>query len=123
MTFMTDRKRAEGTGSAKSGTMHHWHMMVSSVALVVLLPIFIFQFGATLGGTYEEVVAYYSRPVPAAIAILTMLVTFYHFRGGVQTLIEDYVHGFARKAAIIVMICLSYGAAAFGVIAILRLAL
>ena len=73
MAFMTDRKRAEGNGSAKSGTMHHWHMMVSSVALVVLLPIFIFQFGATLGGSYEEVIAYYSRPVPAAIAALTML--------------------------------------------------
>ena len=123
MSFMTDRKRAVGTGSAKSGTMHHWHMMVSSVALVVLLPIFIFQFGATLGGTYQEVVAYYSRPVPAAIAALTILVTFYHFRGGVQTLIEDYVHGFARKALIIAMICLSYGAAAFGVFAILRIAL
>ena len=123
MTYMTDRKRAEGNGSAKSGTMHHWHMMVSSAALVILLPIFIFQFGATLGGSYAEVIAYYSRPVPAAIAALTMLVTFYHFRGGVQTLIEDYVHGLARKVLIIAMICLSYGAAAFGVIAILRLAL
>ena len=123
MTYMTDRKRAEGNGSAKSGTMHHWHMMVSSVALVILLPIFIFQFGATLGGSYAEVIAYYSRPVPAAIAALTMLVTFYHFRGGVQTLLEDYVHGLARKVLIIAMICLSYGAAAFGVIAILRLAL
>ena len=123
MTYMTDRKRAEGNGSAKSGTMHHWHMMVSSVALVILLPIFIFQFGATLGGSYAEVIAYYSRPVPAAIAALTMLVTFYHFRGGLQTLIEDYVHGLARKVLIIAMICLSYGAAAFGVIAILRLAL
>ena len=123
MTYMTDRKRAEGNGSAKSGTMHHWHMMVSSVALVILLPIFIFQFGATLGGSYAEVIAYYSRPVPAAIAALTILVTFYHFRGGVQTLIEDYVHGLARKVLIIAMICLSYGAAAFGVIAILRLAL
>ena len=123
MTYMTDRKRAEGNGSAKSGTMHHWHMMVSSVALVILLPIFIFQFGATLGGSYAEVIAYYSRPVPAAIAALTILVTFYHFRGGVQTLIEDYVHGLARKVLLIAMICLSYGAAAFGVIAILRLAL
>jgi len=123
MTFMTDRKRAIGTGSAKSGTMHHWNMMVSSVALVVLLPIFVFQFGLILGSSYEEVIAYYSRPVPATIAAMTILVTFYHFRGGVQTLLEDYVHGFNRKALIIAMICLSYGAAAFGVFAILRIAL
>ena len=123
MAFLTDRKRASGLGSAKSGTEHHWQMMVSSVALLVLVPLFIFTFGYALGKPYEEVVAYYSRPVPAAIAVLTMLVTFFHFRKGVQTLIEDYVHGFARKALIITMICLSYGAAAFGVIAILRIAL
>lgn len=123
MTFMTDRKRAEGTGSAKSGTLSHWHMMISSVGLLLLMPIFIFQFGSTLGGSYEEVVAYYSRPVPATIAALTMLVTFYHFRKGVQTLIEDYVHGFARKVLLITMICLSYGAAAFSILAVLRIAL
>ena len=122
MSFLTDRKRAIGNGSANSGTMHHWQMMVSSVALVVLTPIFIFTFGATLGGTHEEVIAYYSRPVPAAIAALTLIVGFMHFRGGVQTLIEDYVHGFARKASLIAMICLSYGAAGLGVFAILRLA-
>ena len=38
MAFLTDRKRANGMGSAKSGTLHHWHMIVSSVALVGLIP-------------------------------------------------------------------------------------
>ena len=123
MAYLTDHKRASGLGSAKSGTEHHWKMMVSSVALVPLILAFIFTFGAVLGRPYEEVLAYYQRPVPAAIAALTFLVGFYHFRGGVQTLIEDYVHGFARKATIIGMICLSYTAAALGVLAVLRLAL
>lgn len=123
MAFLTDRKRVVGMGSAKSGTDHHWKMMVTSVGLVVLIPLFIFTFGSTLGSSYEEVVAYYARPVPAAIAALTFVVGFFHFRKGVQTLIEDYVHGTARKLLIIAMICLSYGAAAFGVIAVLRLAL
>lgn len=123
MAFLTDRKRASGMGSAKSGTQHHWQMMVSSVALLVLIPIFLFQFGATLGGTYEEVIAYYSRPVPAGIAMLTLLVGFFHFAKGVQTLIEDYVHGIARKIAIIAMICLSYGAAGLGIFGLIRIAL
>lgn len=123
MGFMTDRKRAVGMGSAKSGTMHHWHMMVSAVALTGLMPLFIFTFGAILGHPYEEVVAYYQRPVPATIAALTLLVGFYHFRGGVQTLIEDYVQGLTRKILLIAMICLSYGAAALGVFAVLRIAL
>ena len=123
MRFLTDRKRAAGLGSAKTGTEHHWHMMVTSVALVGLIPLFVFTFGYILGAPYDDVIAYYQRPFPAIIGILTLLVGFLHFRGGVQTLIEDYVHGFARKALIIAMICLSYTAAAAGVFAVARIAL
>ena len=123
MNFLTDRKRAAGMGSAKSGTEHHWQMMVTSVALLFLIPCFVFTFGAILGSSYEEVIAYYQRPFPAVVAILTMLVGWFHFRKGVQTLIEDYVHGLARKIAIIAMICVSYSAAAFAVFAIVRIAL
>jgi len=123
MAFLTDRKRAMGLGSAKSGSAHHWSMTVSSVALLVLLPPFVFTFGAALGGTYEEIVAYYARPFPAIIAALTILVSFKHFNDGVRTLLEDYVHGLAQKLSILVMTCISYGAAAVGIFAIARLAL
>ena len=123
MAFLTDRKRAVGMGSAKTGTEHHWQMMVTSVALLILIPLFVFTFGAILGAPYAEVIAYYQRPFPAVVAILTMLVGWLHFRHGVQTLIEDYVHGLARKVAIILMICISYSAAAFAIFAIVRIAL
>ncbi|QUJ76890.1 succinate dehydrogenase, hydrophobic membrane anchor protein [Sulfitobacter albidus] len=123
MAYMTDRKRAAGLGSAKTGTAHFWAMKVSSVALLVLVPLFIFTFGAALGGTYEEILAYYSRPFPAIVAALTLAIGFKHFNDGVQTLIEDYVHGMANKIAIIVMTCISYAAAAVGIFAIAKLAL
>jgi len=123
MAFLTDRKRAMGLGSAKSGSAHHWSMTISSVALLILLPLFVFTFGSALGGTYEEIIAYYSRPFPAIVAALTILVTFKHFNDGVQTLLEDYVHGLAQKVSIVVMTCVSYGAAAVGIFAIARLAL
>ena len=123
MAYLTDRKRALGLGSAKTGTAHFWAMKVSSVALLILMPLFVFTFGPALGGTYEDILAYYSRPWPAIVAALTIVVAFKHFNDGVQTLIEDYVHGTANKVAIILMTCLSYGAAAIGVFAIARLAL
>ncbi len=122
MAYATDRKRVTGLGAAHTGTDHHWKMIVTSVGLTVLIPLFIFTFGSILGQPYEDVVAYYARPVPAAIAALTFAVGFFHFRKGVQTLIEDYTHGLTRKALIIGMICLSYGAAALGVLSVLRLA-
>lgn len=123
MAFLTDRKRAVGMGSAKSGTEHHWQMIVSSVALTGLIPLFVFTYGAALGMSYADASAYYARPFPSIVGILTLFVGFLHFKGGVQTLIEDYVQGFARKALIIGSICLSYGAAAAGVFAIVRIAL
>ncbi|MFW2543385.1 succinate dehydrogenase, hydrophobic membrane anchor protein [Primorskyibacter sp. 2E107] len=123
MAFLTDRKRAVGMGSAKSGTEHHWSMKKSSVALLILIPFFVFTFGSALGGTYEEVIEYYSHPFPAIIAALTLAVGFKHFNDGAQVMIEDYVHGTAEKYAIIAVTVLSYGLAATGIFAIARLAI
>mgnify|MGYP000724168863 FL=1 len=123
MSYLTDRKRATGMGSAKSGTEHHWSMTVSSGALLILIPLFVFTFGPMLGASYEEVTAYFARPFPAVVAGLTIVVTFKHFANGVQALIEDYVHGLAQKITIVVMTCISYAAMAVGLYAIVRLAL
>ena len=123
MSYLTDRKRATGMGSAKSGTEHHWSMTVSSGALLILIPLFIFTFGPMLGASYEEVTAYFARPFPAVVAGLTIVVTFKHFADGVQAVIEDYVHGLSQKVAMILMTCISYAAMGFGLYAIIRLAL
>lgn len=123
MAYLTDRKRAEGLGSAKTGTEHHWHMTVSSVALLILLPLFLFSFGTVVGEPYEVVVERLGRPFPAIITGLMLVVGFDHFRHGVQVLIEDYSDGLTRKILIIAMICLSYGAMATGLFALARLAL
>lgn len=123
MSFLTDRKRAVGLGSAKTGTGHFWAMKVSSVALLVLVPLFVFMVGPMLGKPHAEVIAYFSRPFPAIVCALTMIVGFKHFADGAQVLIEDYVHGLAQKVLIIGVICLSYAAAATGLFAIARIAL
>ncbi|MEM9476650.1 MAG: succinate dehydrogenase, hydrophobic membrane anchor protein [Pseudomonadota bacterium] len=123
MAFVTDRKRASGLGSAKEGVHHHWNMIVSSVGLLVLTPLFIFMFGPMLGEPHADVVAYFARPFPAIVAGLMLLVGFMHFKNGVQVLIEDYTHGMTRKALIIATVCLSYAAAATGLFAIARIAL
>ena len=123
MRYLTDRKRAMGMGSAKSGVHHFWAMKVQSVALLILVPMFVFTFGSILGESYETVVAYYARPFPAIVAALTIIVGFKHFADGCQVLIEDYVHGTAQKITIILITCLSYGAMATGLFAIAKLAL
>ena len=123
MRYLTDRKRATGTGSAKSGTAHFWAMKVSSVALLILIPLFVFTFGTIVGEDYATVTAYFAHPFPALIAALTLIVGFEHFQSGAQVLIEDYVHGLAQKITIILIKCISYGLMAMGLFAIAKLAL
>ena len=123
MRYLTDRKRATGMGSAKFRTAHFWAMKVSSVALLILIPLFVFTFGTIVGEDYATVTAYFAHPFPALIAALTLIVGFEHFQSGAQVLIEDYVHGLAQKITIILIKCISYGLMAMGLFAIAKLAL
>jgi succinate dehydrogenase / fumarate reductase, membrane anchor subunit len=123
MRYLTDRKRAVGKGSAHSGTEHHWAMQVSAVGLAILVPFWVFVFGAALGGTRAEVVETFARPFPAILTALVLIVGMRHFAGGATTLIEDYAHGTTRKALIIFVISLSYAVMATGLFALVRIAL
>ncbi|WP_127901096.1 succinate dehydrogenase, hydrophobic membrane anchor protein [Solirhodobacter olei] len=123
MQYLTDRKRATGLGAAHTGTHHHWSMQVSAVALVILVPLFIFTFGHILGHSYAEVTAYYARPFPAIVAGLTVITALHHLKMGAQMMIEDYWHGVTRKALIIAVTCITYAAMATGILALVRLAL
>jgi succinate dehydrogenase / fumarate reductase membrane anchor subunit len=123
MRYITDRKRAVGKGSAKSGTEHHWSMQVSAVALAFMVPSFIYIFGSTLGGSREEVVATFSRPFPAILTGLFLLVAMRHFARGATMMIEDYARGTTRKALVIFVICLAWAVTATGLFALARIAL
>ena len=122
-SYVTDRKRVSGMGSAGSGTAHFWRITITSVALIVLVPLFVFTFGRAVGEPYEAVRAYYLRPFPAIVAALTFLVGMHHFKDGVRVLITDYVRGFAREAWVVAATCLCYAIALIGVFAVVRLAL
>ena len=101
MSYMTAMKRAIGHGSAREGTTRHWSMTKSSVALLILTPLFLFTFGPMLGEPHDEVLAYFARPFPAIVAALMIVVGFMHFKTGIQMVVEDYVHGLAREYTII----------------------
>ena len=123
MAMMTARKRVEGLGSARSGTDHHWKTTISSVALLVIVPMFLFSVAPLLGNPYTDVQAALGRPFPALSTALMLIVGFHHFRLGIQMVIEDYVQGTARKVSIVVMACISYGLMALGLISLAQIAL
>ena len=123
MRYLTPRKRAEGRGAAHHGAEHHWAMTVSSVGLAFLVPLWLYIFGSALGDTREAVLATFSRPLPAILTALVLVVGMRHFAMGATTMIEDYVRGTARKMLIIFVISLSWVIAATGLFALARMAL
>ncbi|KAF0677339.1 succinate dehydrogenase, hydrophobic membrane anchor protein [Profundibacterium mesophilum] len=122
MRYLTSRKQVDGLGAARTGTTHFWRVTVSSLALLILVPLFVFTFGRALGQGHIEVLAYYSHPFPALVAALTLAVGWLHFKDGVRVLLEDYVHGHARQIMIVLTVFISYGAAAAGLYALARIA-
>ena len=120
--YLTDRKRAAGLGAAKTGTEHHWHTTVTSWALLVLVPLFVFTFGAVLGDGYGAALAYYQNPLNATIAAATLVVSMIHFRQGVQALIDDYVRGEARKLTLIAASFVLYGLALLALVSVVAVA-
>lgn len=123
MSYLTDRKRVTGLGSAHNGTAQHWTMTVTSVALLILTPFFLGIIGPALGSDHADVVATLGKPVPALIVAAYLVVGMHHLRFGMQVLLEDYTHGLTRKASIIATTILSYGLAAGGLVALMQIAL
>ncbi|MQQ08798.1 succinate dehydrogenase, hydrophobic membrane anchor protein [Epibacterium sp. SM1979] len=123
MRYLTDRKRAQGLGASGNGTHHHWQMMVSSILLVPLVPLFVITLGLGIGGTYDEVIAYFSRPVPALITGLGLVVITLHVMHEAQVAIEDYMHGVAEKLARIAVGAFAYTIIAAGLFALVKIAL
>ena len=123
MRFLTDRKRAEGKGSAHAGAHHHWAMTVSSVALLFMVPVWVFIFGSALGGSRDDVVTTFGQPFVAILTALILVVGMRHFAMGATTMIEDYARGTTRKMLIIGVTSLAWVVAATGLFALARMAL
>ena len=123
MSYLTDRKRAVGAGASHTGTAHHWFMTMSSVALAVMLPVWLYLFGAAIGGTRDQVEAAFANPFTAILTALVLVVSMRHFAKGSAVMVEDYAHGTARKAGLIFVSALAAVIATTGLYALIRIAL
>jgi len=80
-------------GSARSGTQHAWRMRVTSLALLPLTLAFVWIVLSLVGKDYATVRATIGHPFAAIVMLLFIPMAVYHMMLGMQTIIEDYVHG------------------------------
>lgn len=115
--------RAIGLGSAKSGVAHWWVLRVTSVALVPLTLWFVASIIAHTGDDHAAFLVWLKSPVSSVAMVLLLLATFHHAALGLQVIIEDYLHGSTKFAALILMRLGAIGLAVLGILATLRTAL
>jgi len=122
-SFRTPLGRVRGLGTAGSGTQHWWLGRVTSIALVPLTLWFVIAVIGLIGEPWEAVDLWLSSPWSAVLALLFVVVAFYHAALGLQVVIEDYVHSEGPKMALLLVVkfaCALFGTA--GAFSILKIA-
>lgn len=116
--------RVRGLGSAHHGS-HHWlQQRLTALGNILLVTWFVVSLIRLPLGDHGAVHRWASNPTVAFALVLLVISVFWHLRLGLQVLIEDYVHGEAtRLLAIVALNFYAIGGAAYGIFAIVRIAL
>lgn len=118
----TELGRVRGLGSAKEGTHHWWSQRVTAASNLFLMVWFFIAIARLPAYDYETVRAWLSSPWAAIPLLLLIVSVFYHFRLGLQVLIEDYQKGTSRVVLLLALNFFTVGTAAIAIFAILKVA-
>ena len=114
--------RVRGLGSAKTGAHHWWMQRLTAGGNILLLLWFVLSLLRLPSLGHKMVVQWMQSPLVAVPLILLVVNTFWHFRMGLQVVIEDYQHDQSRIVAIVLLNFYTIGAAALAIFAILKIA-
>lgn len=115
--------RVLGHGSAHEGA-HHWRTQrLTSLALLLLGPWFVISLLLLPDFGHATLTAWASGLVNASLLALLVIAAAWHSQLGVQVVIEDYVQGWQRMAALVVSAFAHALFAVLGLVAVGRLAL
>jgi len=118
----TDLGRVRGLGSAKEGTDHWWSQRVTAGANLFLMVWFFIAIARLPAYDYETVSSWLASSWAAIPMLLLIVSVFYHFRLGLQVLIEDYQKGTSRVVLMLALNFFTVGSAVIAIFAILKVA-
>lgn len=119
----TELGRVRGLGSAKHGAGHWWQQRVTAFANILLMLWLLVSLVRLPNLDYGTVRAWMQGPFVAVPLALIVLNTFWHFKMGLQVVIEDYQHGESRIALLGLLNIFTFGAGALALFSILKIAL
>ncbi|MCX7351502.1 MAG: succinate dehydrogenase, hydrophobic membrane anchor protein [Alphaproteobacteria bacterium] len=92
-----------GLGSAKAGTEHWWHQRVTAIAGIPLVIFLVIYLLVHRGASRAEITESMHNPIVAILMGLTIANLAWHMRLGLQVVIEDYVHTYQTKYALLLL--------------------
>jgi succinate dehydrogenase / fumarate reductase membrane anchor subunit len=120
----TNLGRVRGLGAAGGGVVHHWWLQrVTAVGNLVLVLWFVISLARLPSLDYASTVAWVRQPMVAVPLALLITSVFWHFRLGVQVLLEDYVHGSKRVIALLALNFYTVALAVLALFSVLKIAL
>ena len=91
--------RAKGMGSARRGADLWWLQRVTAVALIPLSIWLMASLVALTGADHQRFAEWVASPINAVALLLAIATSFYHFKVGMDVVIEDYVRSEGLKIA------------------------
>jgi succinate dehydrogenase / fumarate reductase membrane anchor subunit len=110
-----------------SGNSHGaGHFIAERVTALALVPLSIWAVYAVITLAplpYEGAVDFVSHPVNTTLAVLFVMLSFYHMGLGMQVVIEDYIHRRGTLIALLLFNALVWGVSAvLAIVSILKVA-
>jgi len=118
----TELGRVRGLGSAKEGAHHWWLQRVTAAGNFLLMLWLVISLLLLPSFDYEPVHDWVASPINTVLLALTIINVCWHFRLGMQVVIEDYVHGGSRIIALGLLHFWTFGTGGFALYAVLKIA-
>jgi succinate dehydrogenase / fumarate reductase, membrane anchor subunit len=114
--------RVRGLGASHEGTHHWWHQRLTAGSNLLLMLWFLISILLLPAYDYATIATWLSSPWAAVPMILFIVSIFYHFRLGLQVVIEDYQHDETRVVLLVLLNFFTIGLGTLAVFSILKIA-
>ena len=118
----TELGRVRGLGPANEGTHHWWHQRLTAGSNLLLMLWLMIAIARLPGYDYATVHGWLQSAWVAIPMALLIASVFYHFRLGLQVVIEDYQHDETRVVLIVLLNLFTAVTAAIALFAIAKVA-